>query len=75
MISDIQDQRRAAISEETNNFKTIIMEVITRELKTPLNSILGLNACATEVMGQDSELVTKFLRPMHQCSEFLMELI
>ena len=74
-MSDIEDQRKAAIFQEVSNFKTIIMEVITRELKTPLNSILGLNACATEVMGQDSELVTKFLRPMHQCSEFLMELI
>jgi len=51
------------------------MQTITRELKTPLNSIVGLTNCAIELLGKEALCTTKFLRPMVQASDFLSLLI
>ncbi len=64
MISDFSDQKKAALLEEVNAFKSMMMSVITRELKTPLNSIIGLNTCAIETLGLDNEYTKKYLKPM-----------
>lgn len=75
MISDFSDQRKAVLLEEVNNFKSMMMSVITRELKTPLNSIIGLNICAMEQLGRKSLTATKYLKPIMSCSQFLLILI
>jgi len=48
VFTDITASKRVSILEEVNEFKSQMMSAITRELKTPLNSIIGLNVCATE---------------------------
>ncbi len=75
MVYDLSAIGRAIVLEEVNNFKSVMTEVITRELKTPLNSIIGLNTCMVDTLSPDHICTKKFLKPMMQCSSFLMELI
>ena len=52
-----------------------MMSAITRELKTPLNSIIGLNFCAMKSLGEEDKNTTKYLKPISNCSKFLLTLI
>ncbi len=52
-----------------------MMSAITRELKTPLNSIIGLNFCARKSLGGEDECTRKYLKPISNCSKFLLTLI
>ena len=54
IINDFSEQKKAVLLDEVNNFKSVMMSAITRELKTPLNSIIGLNICAIEFLGKES---------------------
>ncbi len=59
MMYDLSDIRKSVMLEEVNNFKSIMMEVITRELKTPLNTLIGLNTCMKETLGINHMLTKK----------------
>ncbi len=66
MINDFSSEKKAALLEEVNNFKSLMMSAVTRELKTPLNTIMGLNTCVMDELGAKHAIVKKYLNPIYQ---------